>query len=166
MADPKEMWVIDSSSIIDIKKIPNDHKDGIIKELEALIVGGSLVYPSQVVTELENDDGFAELIKKHKAQATRHEPLFDQVKELLKDTQIRRVLDHTKVGKDEADPYLLALALLLKSQGIDVTLITEEKKDRPDKLSLSSACGIKRVYSVPILPFLEQRAIYPKPTGP
>jgi len=161
------MWVIDSSSIIEIKpKVPKTHRDGVIGELEKLIVSGNLVYPSQVVTELEDDDTFADFVKKHKAQATRHGPLFEQVKELLKDAQIKRVLDHTKVGKDEADPYLLALALHLKAQAIDVTLITEEKRDRPDKLSLSSACGIKRVYCVPILPFLEQRGIYPRPTPP
>src|SRR5690349_19964733 len=105
-----------------------------------LVTEGVLSYPAEVVRELSayaGSDPLSDWAKRNQSVANRHGPMFDQAKELLADAQVKRVLDVDKTGKEEADPYVLALATHLKKARIEVTVITEEKKDRPDKLSLS-----------------------------
>jgi len=66
-------------------------------------------------------------------------------------------------GADEADPYVLALALKLSSDGHQTTVITEERKDRPQKMSLNTACGLHRLVCVPIMAFLASRGLWTPP---
>lgn len=98
--------------------------------------------------------------KKNQAKATRHGVQFGMVKEILAHPQVSRVVDPDKAGVEEADPYVLALAVYLKREGYDVTVLTEETKNRPDKLSMNTACGLLRLWCLSIEPFLVERNIW------
>jgi hypothetical protein len=75
-----------------------------------------------------------------------------------------RLLDTNKPkALDEADPYIAALALQLQRERQTVTVITEDRKDSPRKLSLTTACGLLRLVVLPIEAFVEQQGIYSPP---
>jgi hypothetical protein len=60
---------------------------------------------------------------------------------------------------DEADPYVLAPAIDLRKRGRDVVVVTEDRVERPQKTSLSSACGIFGIPSVALMPFLHDERL-------
>jgi hypothetical protein len=68
---------------------------------------------------------------------------------------VPKVLDPDKEGIEEADPYLLAMAVRLRVEGKDARIVTEEKNDYPRKLSLRTAAGLLGIPSVPLKAFLE-----------
>jgi hypothetical protein len=81
--------------------------------------------------------------------------VFEALRSVLAHPQATRVLDPHKVaGADEADPHVLALAIHLQDEGHHVTVVTEDRRDKPFKLSLHSACGVLGVLSIPVRPFL------------
>lgn len=69
--------------------------------------------------------------------------------------QVPTVLDPDKdSGVEEADPYVLAVALRLKDGGVDGRVITEERHDTPAKMSINTAAGVLGLPSVPLRAFL------------
>mgnify|MGYP001577184291 CR=1 FL=1 len=74
---------------------------------------------------------------------------YDKVKAVL--SQVADVLDPTKdSGADEADPYVLALAVSLREQSLDARVVTQETKDSPRKMSFNTASGLLGIPSVPL----------------
>lgn len=155
------IWVIDTSSVAEVRRsIENVKKPGVFLSLESLVNNNRLVYPKQLVDELERwadpdspDPQYA-WAKRNETTATEYAPTLDELKEVL--TVVPRVLDPDKdTGVEEADPYVLALAVHLRAEGKDARIVTEEKKDTPRKLSLSTAAGLLGVPSVPLKAFLE-----------
>jgi hypothetical protein len=130
-----------------------------------LIDTGELVFPAEVDDELERfrrpraDDPIGDWVAASKRKATRFGPQFEHVETVLADPQTRRVLDPDKDGVDEADPHVLALALALREKG-GVVVIAEETKDRPDKLSMATACGLLRLVRLPVSAFLYETNIW------
>lgn len=166
---PTTFWVVDTSSIIAVRRlVPRVNQPTVFGKLDTLVTSDSLVYPAQVVDELErysdtssgNPDLPFQWAKRNQARAIRHGPQFEKVKEVLAHPQVRNIVDPDKAGVDEADPYVLGLAMYLKDQG-EVTVITEERRDRPGKLSLNTACGLLRLYCLSMEPFLMQQGIWP-----
>lgn len=161
------MWVIDTSAVTQIRReIPEVDRKQVFVELSARIAAGTLCYPAQVFDEMErgesnkgHDQGYA-WVKRHKSHCRTHEPLSDHVKQAFSVPLVQRVLDPNK-DHEEADPYVLALALKLQEVGVRVVVITQDERSRPDKLSLRDACGLLRIVSISTLPFLEQEGIYP-----
>lgn len=128
--------------------------------MEILVNESRLVFPKQFVDELERwaDPGSPDAqyawAKKNEAKATQYTPTLDQVKEVL--SIVPRVLDPDKdTGVEEADPFVLAIAVRLRLEGKDARIITEEKNDTPRKLSLRTAAGLMGVPSVPLMAFLQ-----------
>jgi uncharacterized protein DUF4411 len=169
VAEP--IWVIDTSSVIQIRRLPSledRQRKEIYESLSARVTAGTLVYPKEVLAELERNktsktpDLPYEWAKKNEKQGCRFGPLFAELREVLARPQINRVFDPDKTtGAEEADPYVLALAYHLKGQGMDVTVITEESRARPDKLPLSTACSLLRIISLPVEPFLREQGLWP-----
>jgi Domain of unknown function (DUF4411) len=166
---PTIFWVIDTSSIIAVRRlVPRADQLKVFGKLDSLITSDALVYPAQVVDELErysdtssgNPDLPFQWAKRNQARATRHGPQFEKVREVLAHPQVRNIVDPDKAGVDEADPYVLGLAIYLKDQG-EVTVITEERRDRPGKLSMNTACGLLRMYCLSMEPFLAEQGIWP-----
>jgi len=167
-----DLLVIDTSSIIEIRRaVPGSEQPGVYRKLSALVDAGTLLYPKQVVSELEEYTGSTknkpdlphEWVKRNDAQATREGFDADNLASILQSETIRRVIDPDKSGKDEADPYVLELATRLRNEGHTVTVITEDRIDKPYKLSLRSACGVLGIPAIGVELLLETRGIWRKP---
>src|SRR5438445_5563522 len=150
------VWVIDTSSMLEIRRqVPTVARRRCLEGLRSLVESGHLVYPRQVVQELERGCGGKESdplflwAKQCQKQACRHRTDFDRLARLLQRVQL--VVDTEKTsGVDEADPYVIELAVgIMEAAGRSATVITEERKDKPKKMALSTACGLWRVPVVP-----------------
>lgn len=60
---------------------------------------------------------------------------------------------------EEADAYVLALAVGLRRTIADVKVVTNESKDLPNKMSMSTAAGLLAIPSVPLRGFLHAENI-------
>lgn len=159
------IWVVDTSSVAEIRRsIENTKKKHVFERMSALVSDGRIVFTKQVVGELERGadpdapDPQYLWAKQHAAKATEHPPSFEEVKEVL--AAVPTVLDPDKdAGAEEADPYLLAVAVRLRAEGKDARLVTEEIRDTPKKMSLNTACGLVGIPSVPLKAFLKFEGI-------
>jgi hypothetical protein len=111
--------------------------------LDGLVTDGRIFYPEQVVDELAQAASDAtgrpfppyHWAKRNKTAACVHGPVFEALRRVLAHPQATRVLDPHKVsGADEADPHVLALAIHLQDDGHHVTVVTEDRRDKPFKL--------------------------------
>jgi rRNA maturation endonuclease Nob1 len=159
------IWVIDTSSVIEIRRsVENPKRVHVFSQMGTLVNGGRLVFPKQVVHELEraadplSPDAQYKWAKQNEAKATARVPSLDEVKEVLRN--VPKVLDPDKdTGAEEADPYVLAIAVRLRAEGRDARIVTEEAKDIPRKMSLRTAAGLLGVPSVPLRAFLQFEGI-------
>lgn len=166
MPTAAEVWVVDTSSITEIRRrLPREDQGKVYVSLTALVDANHLVFPVQVLNELKRwtsptgDDPPLKWAQGVEDRAVSN-PAWVTVAEVL--SQVSEVLDPDKTsGAEEADPYILARALELKRSGRDVTVITEEKTNKPRKLSLSTAAGILKLPAVTILPFLKSQGLLP-----
>jgi hypothetical protein len=152
MAGP--VWVFDTSGLIEIKSVPREQRPAVFARLSELVKAGRLRMPTQVVAELERyADAVHEWAVDVQGIACSGSPTLDDVKAVM--AVVPKILDPRKVGGvDEADPYVLALARHIKQQGDDVRIVTQETKDKSDKMSLNTAAGILGIASVPFAGFL------------
>ncbi len=139
--------------------------------MDARVANGSLVYPPEVVGELErvageiskkgNVDPPYAWAKSNEAMATRYGRLFSGARAVL--DRIPNLIDPDKVAVgdvDDADPYVIALALRLMADGDDATIITEDYQTRPKKIALADAAGVFRVPCVRFRTFLVTEGIW------
>ncbi len=163
-----DFWVFDTSSIIHVRRIVTAILDrrAVFGRLTEMVDRGVLVYPSQVLPELARltnpkatqPDLPQTWAKRNQSQATRFGLLLEEAKEVL--AVIPRIIDPEKAGVEEADPYVLALGRHLDGQGHRVTVVTEERKDTPTKMSLNTACGRFRLPCLPLEAFLDEQGIW------
>jgi len=155
------IWTLDTSSLAEVRRsIENVKKQRVFTQMGILVQDGRLIFPKQVVDELERvadpnspDQQYA-WAKQHQAHVKAAAPSFEEIKQVL--NYVPRVLDPDKdTGVDEADPYILAIAVRLRAEGKDVRIVTEETKDTPRKMSLRTAAGLLGVASVPLKAFLQ-----------
>ncbi len=168
MPSAAEVWVIDTSSITEIRRrLPRPDQVTVYANLTKLVSGGHLVFPVEVLKELErasNPKASQQDLPlawcRGVAGSAVSNPSLVTVKEVL--GQVPEVLDPDKPrGAEEADPYILARAVELKRDGWDASIITQEKTDKPRKLSLSSAAGILKIPAVAVLAFLKSQGLLP-----
>jgi hypothetical protein len=165
---PSTVWVTDVSSILWPKRnAPKGHHDAIYKRLTVLVAAGEIIYVKHVVVELEEYAGPTDIprvwAKANEAKACQRAVPLDVVKEVL---DVAPVLDpHKPSGPEEADPYVLGLALMLHREGTDARVLTEEQNDLPDKMSMASGCGLLGIPRTRIEPFLAQKKIWSKAAG-
>ncbi|MEQ1761207.1 MAG: hypothetical protein ABL986_23100 [Vicinamibacterales bacterium] len=74
-------------------------------------------------------------------------------------SQVPEVLDPDKEGTEEADSYLLAMALELRAETVDARIVTEEFKTSGAKMNLGSAAGALGIASVSIRTMLNAEGI-------
>ena len=139
-------------------KIGKQHGPKALKGLSPFVESGEIVFPRQVLDELADFRPASrsfypkEWARKHADLACSHGPDLKTVKAMLKSyPQVAKVLDSKKTsGKDEADPYVLALGLELSAVGHEVTVVTEDRADKSAKLSVVTACGYLRLVCLPM----------------
>src|SRR5437867_3120932 len=107
---PEEVFVIDTSSIIQIRRLPREQQKPAFDLLTALAASGKLVFPVEVLNELKR--WAAETSKdlpfqwaKQNASAARRTASLERVREVL--SVVSDVLDKES-QVEEADPYVLA----------------------------------------------------------
>ena len=158
--------MVDTSSITEVRRrMSREDQRKVYQSLTTLVNANHLVFPVQVKNELKRwasptgDDPPLQWTESVEDRAASN-PEWATVAEVL--AQVPEVLDPDKTaGAEEADPYVLARALELKRNGRDVTIITEEKTNKPRKLSLSTAAGILKLPAVTMLPFLKSQGLLP-----
>lgn len=167
MVGANEKFVIDTCSILDIKRrLPHSHRKPVYAKLTDFVGDKIIYFPDEVYKELkdgttheDSDQAFA-WVKANRAIATSYGDLTADVATLLVEKPlVAKIVDPEKVSVIEADPYILALALKIKSEGGSPIVITEEAKSSPIKMALSQACGILRIPSIGIINFLNQEGI-------
>jgi hypothetical protein len=70
---------------------------------------------------------------------------------------------------NEADPYVIALGLELRSDELtlevvprsEVTIVSEDRKDKPNKLSLATAAGMVGLPTIPLFALVRIGGISP-----
>ena len=157
-------WVFDTSSLIIARSLfSRDEYSAIMTRLAKPLVEGRLVFPREVVAELERyagaDKPALDWARLHQAVATASQPSFTSVRDVL--AQVPEVLDPDKEGVEEADSYVLAMALELLISGTDVRVVTEEFKTTTKKMPLGSAAGFLRIPSVSLKTMLKFEGITP-----
>lgn len=166
LAEPQQYFVFDTSSLISIREIvPSANRRSVLARLTQLVKSGELVFPSEVFDELERyareHDPILEWVMSAKPLACRFGAQFDALRIVMNNAQAKRVIDADKaLGVDEADPHVLALAVHLR-QHADVVVVTEETRDRGDRTSMTTACGVLRLFRLPMSAFLIERKIWP-----
>jgi hypothetical protein len=81
--------------------------------------------------------------------------VLEEVQKVL--AAVPKVLDPEKdSGAEEADPYVLALAVNLRDEKKkNARIVTEGTRDLPTKISLRTAAGLLGIASIPLKAFLE-----------
>lgn len=168
-----QIWVIDTGSVIEIRRanIPRSVRPHVIGELDSRATAGVIVYPPEVLGELERaadeiekkgrGDPPLAWAKKHELNGTRFGHLFDGARAVL--DRVENLIDPSKVsvgGIDDADPHVIALAVHLKNEGEDVTIITEDFNSTPRKTGLADAAGVFRIPCVRFRTFLVTEGIW------
>lgn len=158
--DDIDVWIVDSSSLIQTKTIVSvTNQWDAFKHLEQMVRDGQIAMPRQVINEL------AELahpdlpgawapgvrgILKHPLDVQH-----SHIREVM--SVAGDVVDVHKTNED-ADPYVLALAHQLKSNGHAVCIVTEDTVDR-NSTSIATACIRLEIDYCRIREFLAQCGI-------
>lgn len=164
--EPSQYFVIDTSSLLEIRRVvPRPQLSAALRAMTDLVDRGEIVFPAEVDHELErfrrpdSHDPIGDWVAAVKRRATRFGPQFDYLRRVLADPQAKRVVDPVKAGVDEADPHVLALALALHERAT-VVVVAQETRDRPDKLSMATACGVLRLVRLPVAALLYEKDIW------
>jgi hypothetical protein len=109
------------------------------------VVDGDIAYPKQVVDELSRwkpPDAAHKWAKQNHPKLVFPEPTQDCL-----DRVLQAAPDVVDVNKryEDADPYVLAMALCVSDQGREVVVVTEDVNDYPGadppRISVATACG-------------------------
>jgi uncharacterized protein DUF4411 len=156
------------SSIIEVRRLhnlPAAQQSSILHALGLMVTHGSLLFPKEVVAELERACEGKEPDKRYlwassySGIACRHPTDYARVASVLE--RVPLLVDAEKtMGAEEADPYVVALALTVASDGTQITVVTEDRKDKPAKTSLATACGLWGLSTVPLEAFLGHTGIW------
>jgi len=145
-------WCIDTSSLIQAHRraYPRSLFPSLWERLEALIAGGSVVAPDEVLKELSVEDD--ELLEWARTQRGLFVPLDaaqqDVVTRIVLPAYPARGLPEVALSKAWADPWVIALARL---RGLRV--VTEERKDLESRIPV--VCGKVGVRCTNLLGLIE-----------
>jgi hypothetical protein len=162
---PDQVCVIDTSSLLVVReRFGRNNEQTVFSSLTALVTTGNLFFPPEVYGELERGCGtepdpplrWARSIREQAERRAR----FETVQAVL--AVAPDVLDPDS-PYEPADPYVVALGLDMRVEvsGIEVTIITDDRRDKPGKLSLATAAGLVRLPTVPLFAFLRAEGMTP-----
>lgn len=123
---------------------------------------GEVVWPPEVTHEIERgarEDSAMVWIRSHKVRCE-HSANLETVKGVLR---VAPKLIDPDNPFEQADPYVIALAKdISASEGLfapAIRILTDDFRDKPDKMSLASGAGLIGVPTVPLRAFLQSRGL-------
>jgi hypothetical protein len=169
---PERIFVIDTSSVIEVRRLFSQAnraaRERVYERLSQLVRTGSLTFPELVCEELargheglaDQDDAPFAWGQVNRGAAVSDAELFDDAKAVL--AAAPNLLDRDKTsGADEADPYVVGLALKHAREGRQVAVVADDRNDTPDKTSIQSACGLVGIPAMSMRAFLGHLGIVP-----
>ena len=162
------VWVIDTSSVIDLRHLQGKNdgsRSTIFDRLTDLVDKAQLFFPPVVLEEVLRFGATVaqEWAKRNAPKATAYKPTYEEVKLIL--ARIPNLIDATKSGTDQADPYVIVVAQKLEALDHRPTIITEDRKKQRQKVPLSSAAGVFGFPSVALNVFLDTEGLTAPPAG-
>lgn len=158
--DDVDVWIIDSSALIEAKTIVSvTNQWDAFKYLEQMVRNGQIAMPRQVIKEM-SEIAYPDLPGAWApgVRGSLQHPLdadYSHVRDVL--SVAGDVVDVNKAGED-ADPYVLALARHLESNGHAVCIVTEDTVDRI-RSSIATACRRLKIDYCRVRDFLDQCGI-------
>jgi hypothetical protein len=163
VAESGEVWIIDSSSIIAVREqVSRVHERKVFNALSSLAAASRLCWPPEVTQEVETAliaDSAVAWVRALRVPGERTAKL-ETVKSVLQKAPLLVDPDATR---EQADPYVVALALEIASDDFFAplaTIITEDRRDKPTKLSLATAAGLHGIPTIPLRAFLSSQRIH------
>ena len=162
------VWVLDTSSLIESKDLISiNHQWEAFKTLETMVEKGYIAMPREVINEITNTThpdlpgAWAPGVRAKLQYVPRPDDQYvERVMAVAGD-----VIDQRKRHED-ADPWVLALALQLKSEGAAVCIVIEDTVDRDSHISIASACKRLGLDWVRTREFLENCGVPMVPVKP
>lgn len=137
------VWIFDSAALFRTKTaVAADRQWALFELMKAMVESGSIAFPRQVLSEAQNvthHDG-PEIWLLNVRHSLQH-PLdctIDNHVEVMRRVG-SRLIDVDAEG-EPADPYVLALALDLRTADRDVAVVTDDHVDHHPMISLRTAC--------------------------
>lgn len=158
VVDGGRIWVFDASSIIQIKHdVRAGDQWGVLRRLEDLVEAGTLAIPREVAREVRaaaHPDAPGVWVAG--VEGKLEHPLDPDVNILseVMASPAGRVVDTEK--PIDGDPYVLALALQLSRAGCEVSVVTEDVNDRPNRISMATACDHLNLSHIRLNDFLAE----------
>lgn len=155
----KEIYIMDTSSIISIKeKFSQEDQRRIFQKLGQFALQGTIKCPPQVLMELKSYEGPEDeplkWIKNFKSELIVNDPsLYEKAKEILK--RFPSLVDPRK-SREQADPYVIALAEILREKSNKVIIVSEDIRSRKKKISIHDVCRNLNIPCIQIEEFLSK----------
>ena len=159
------LYSVDASSLIDVDTYyPSELFPSLWERLGDLAASGRLLSCEGVKNECR-DDALQEFFEQHPEVVTPMSDFEDHFRALMRIAQAEGILVDYSSTKEEADPYVIALALKLDgrdpgdlevkaSDEQSCVVVAEEKRNR--RLGMRRACARLRMPLLPLLDMLRQ----------
>ena len=145
----QNIYVVDTSSLIKLKDYPHDVFTDLWNSIESILRQRRIIAPIQVYNEIRRKrDEISDLLNRH-----RNSIFIDPYKkwDIMKEAcrimeRYPNLIISSKKKRTSADPYVIALAIVLTRNSITLTdvnqyiVVTEDTRDRKDKKSIRSVC--------------------------
>lgn len=141
MTPPERVWILDTPALVEAKSaLSVADQWQTFKLLEDMVRAGTVTMPRLVIREISEiahpDLPGAWAPGVRDIQQHPLDPQWEHVQRVM--AEAGDVVDPNK-PKEDADPYVLALALQLIEQGHDVCVVTEDRVDR-NRIAVTTAC--------------------------
>lgn len=141
MTPPERVWILDTSALVEAESaLSVADQWQTFKLLEDMVRVGTVAMPRLVIREISRiahpDLPGAWASGVRAIQQHPLDPEWEHVQRVM--AEAGDVVDPNKT-KDDADPYVLALALQLVQHGHDVCVVTEDRVDR-NRIAVTTAC--------------------------
>ncbi|MCY4656359.1 MAG: DUF4411 family protein [Gammaproteobacteria bacterium] len=145
----ERIWVLDTSALIEIKQLLNpEYRRQVFEELTKVCNDRRILYPIKVLKELQEvtKTGVVDLplawAKKNQDLGCRLGTCDEELETVRNHPIARFTPEMTKLKNErDADPYILATALKLKSLGEHPVVVTQESRKQIPQVPLNIAAG-------------------------
>ena len=143
-----KILIVDTSSIIQVKDaVKGGHnQDKVLSKFTEWCNGNRLIFPREVCSELDSyeaPDRLNAWSSKNKAKACRFGHCHEQLSEVMNHPIAQLTVDPSKsLGKEDADPHVLATAITVSSMEESIpVIVTEESNKKIPFVPLNVAAG-------------------------